>query len=294
MTTEASGAAHQQIGRVGVWDHRLAQEDAEFQDENREAAAELDALGYGAIWLGGSPRVARAVPLLAATRRITVATGILSVWNQPAAEVAQDVADLEPGAAERFLLGLGVSHAPITEGYTRPYAKMVDFLDGLDSAPVPVPPARRVLAALGPRMLGLSADRSAGAHPYLVTVEHVAQARAALGPGRLLAPELGVVLDPDLARGRATARAALSGYLRLPNYVDNWRRLGFTEEDFADGGSDALLEALFAIGDTADVRTRVAAYHEAGADHVAIQALRSDGALPREEWRRLARALPLN
>lgn len=288
-----SGAQQQDIGRVGVWNSRLSQGDSEFQGENREAAAELDELGYGAIWLGGSPRVARAVPLLAATRRITVATGILSVWNQPAAEVAQDIAALEGGAAERFLLGLGVSHAPITEGYAHPYAKMVEFLDGLDAAPAPVPAERRVLAALGPRMLELAAHRSAGAHPYLVTVEHVAQARAALGPGKLLAPELGVVLDSDLARARATARGALSMYLQLPNYVNNWRRLGFTDEDFADGGSNQLLDALFAIGDAADVRTRVAAYHEAGADHVALQALRSDGALPRAEWRELAAAIPL-
>ncbi|MEW1866389.1 LLM class F420-dependent oxidoreductase [Streptomyces sp. NPDC088194] len=289
-----SGAQQQDIGRVGVWNMRLGQGDSEFQGENREAAAELDELGYGAIWLGGSPPVASAVPLLAATRRITVATGILSVWNQPAAEVAQNIADLEAGAAERFLLGLGVSHAPITEGYAHPYAKMVEFLDGLDSAPAPVPAGRRVLAALGPRMLKLAADRSAGAHPYLVTVEHVAQARAALGPGKLLAPELGVVLDSDLGRARATARGALSMYLQLPNYVNNWRRLGFTEEDFADGGSNQLLDALFAIGDAADVRTRVAAYHEAGADHVAIQVLRPDTALPRAEWRELAAAMPLD
>ncbi|WP_435130850.1 LLM class F420-dependent oxidoreductase [Actinacidiphila sp. bgisy144] len=294
MTSQAPGTPQQNIGRVGVWAFQLSQDNAESPDENRAAAAELDELGYGAIWLGGSPRVARAVPLLAATRRITLATGILSVWNQPAEEVARDVAALEPGAAERFLLGLGVSHAPITEGYAHPYAKMVEFLDGLDSAPVPVPPARRVLAALGPRMLKLAADRSAGAHPYLVTVEHVAQARAALGPDRLLAPELGVVLDSDLVRARQTARAALAGYLQLPNYVNNWRRLGFTDEDFADGGSNALLEALFAIGDTVDVRTRVAAYHEAGADHVALQVLRPDGALPREEWRELAAVLPLS
>lgn len=290
MTQEAE----QGIGRVGVWSSRLSSDDPKLQDENREAAVELDELGYGAIWLGGSPGVARAVPLLAATRRISVATGILSIWNQTADEVAQDVAGLDPDQAGRFVLGLGVSHAPTTEGYARPYAKMVEFLDGLDSAATPVPPARRVLAALGPRMLTLAADRSAGAHPYLVTVEHVAQSRAALGPGRLLAPELGVILDPDRARAHATARAALAMYLRLPNYVNNWRRLGFTDEDFADGGSTRLLDALFAIGDTTAVRTRVAAFHEAGADHVTLQALRHDGALPREEWRELAAAMPLS
>jgi probable F420-dependent oxidoreductase len=290
--TQAS--QQQDIGRVGVWSGQLSRDGSEFQGENGEAAAELDELGYGAIWLGGSPRAARAVPLLAATKRITVATGILSIWNQPAQEVAQDIAGLDAGVAGRFLLGLGVSHAPITEGYARPYSKMVEFLDGLDAATVPVPPGRRVLAALGPRMITLAAERSGGTHPYLVTVEHVARSRAALGPGKLLAPELGVVLDSDLARARDTARAALSVYLQLPNYVNNWRRLGFTDEDFAGGGSRELLDALFVIGDAADVRTRVAAYHEAGADHVALQVLRADGALPRAEWRELAEAIPLS
>jgi probable F420-dependent oxidoreductase len=283
----------QNIGRVGVWSHQLSGADPARQDANREAAAELDALGFGALWLGGSPGVDRAVPLLDATRRITIATGILSIWNQPAPDVAREVADLDDEARARFILGLGVSHAPTTPGYARPYAKMVDFLDGLDAAGTPVPQERRVLAALGPKMLDLAAHRSAGAHPYLVTVEHVAQARAALGPDKLLAPELGVVLDPDLGRARETARAAVSNYLKLPNYTNNWRRLGFTDDDLAGGGSNRLLDALFAIGDTVAVRTRIAAFHEAGADHVALQVLRPDDALPLDEWRELARSIPL-
>jgi probable F420-dependent oxidoreductase len=283
----------ERIGRIGVWTTLLSRAEPQFREENAEAAAELDELGYGAIWLGGSPGVERAAPLLAATRRITVATGILSVWSKDAAEVAEEVAGLEPSDAERFLLGLGVSHGPSTPGYERPLEKMTAFLDGLDEAAQPVPAERRVLAALGPKMLELSARRSAGAHPYLVTVEHVAQSRAALGKGKLLAPELGVVLDSDRARARETARGELSRYLGLPNYTRNWLRLGFTEEDLAGGGSDALLDTLFVLGDTADVRTRVAAFYEAGADHVALQVIRRDGTLPRDEWRSLAQALPL-
>jgi probable F420-dependent oxidoreductase len=282
------------LGRVGVWSSLLSRADADVQGENREAAAELDALGYGAIWLGGSPGVDRALPLLDATGRITVATGILSVWRDEAADVAKDIAAMDDAANDRFILGLGVSHAPITPGYARPYAKMVEYLGELDAAPVPVPPEQRVLAALGPKMLKLAAERAGGAHPYLVTVEHVGQARAALGPDKLLAPELGVVLDSDLPRARATARAALSRYMQLPNYTNNWFRLGFTEQDLADGGSDRLLHALFALGDVDAIRARVAAFHEAGADHVALQALRDDSELPRTEWRELASALELS
>ena len=284
---------YSRIGRVGVWTTLLSRSEPEVQGENREAAAELDALGYGAVWLGGSPGVDRAVPVLDATGRIAVATGILSVWKDEAADVAKSVAALDAPARDRFLLGLGVSHAPTTPGYARPYAKMVSYLDALDAAPTPVPPARRVLAALGPKMLRLSADRAGGAHPYLVTLDHVVRARAALGPDRLLAPELGVVLDTDRDRARATARAALSMYLRFPNYTNNWLRLGFTERDLDGGGSDRLLDALFALGDADTVRARVTAFHEAGADHVALQVLRPDGLLPREEWRELASSLEL-
>jgi probable F420-dependent oxidoreductase len=156
-----------------------------------------------------------------------------------------------------------------------------------------VPRERRVLAALGPKMLKLAAERAAGAHPYLVTAEHVAQARAELGPDALLAPELGVVLDVDVDRGRQTARAALAGYLALPNYTRNWLRRGFTEQDIADGGSDRLVDALFAVGDVEVIRARVAAFHAAGADHVPLQVLTAGGALPRAQWRELAAALPL-
>jgi probable F420-dependent oxidoreductase len=291
---------YKQFGRVGIWSGALSRPDAGAQTANRDAAAELDELGYGVIWLGGSPLLEQALPILGATRRITVATGIASIWKQEAAAVAEGLVELDERDAERgersgerFLLGLGASHEAITPGYERPYSKMVAYLDELDAAPVPVPAHRRVLAALGPKMLKLAAERALGAHPYLVTTEHVAQARAELGPDPLLAPELGVVLDTDRARARQTARASLAGYLLLPNYTGNWLRRGFTEDDLADGGSDRLVEALFALGDLDAIRARVDAFHAAGADHVALQVLTADGGLPSTEWRELAAALPL-
>jgi probable F420-dependent oxidoreductase len=258
-------------------------------------AAELDTLGYGTLWLGGSPAVAHAAPLLGATSRITVATGILSIWEHEAADVAAQRAELERTHPGRFVLGLGVSHGHFTERYERPYAAMREYLSALDSAPDPVPAEARVLAALGPRMLALSRDRTAGAHPYLVTVEHTAQAREILGEHALLAPELKVVLDPDLDRARDTARDYLRFYLPMPNYTNNLLRLGFGEDDFRDGGSDRLVNAVFALGDADAIAERVTGFLAAGADHLAIQVVTDDPQhdLPRDAWRRLAETLPL-
>ncbi|MDG4821155.1 TIGR03620 family F420-dependent LLM class oxidoreductase [Asanoa sp. WMMD1127] len=253
----------------------------------RDAAAELEALGYGAIWIGGSPGVSAALPLLAATSRIVVATGILSVWQHDADAVAAAM----PG--DRFLLGLGVSHAPAVAGYRKPYEKMVDYLDALDAAARPVPAERRVLAALGPRMLRLAAARAAGAHPYLAPVEHTAAARETLGPGPLLAPEVNVVLEVDAERARRAARAHLVRYLELPNYTNNLRRYGFDDGDFASGGSDRVVDSLYLWGDEGRIRARVDEYLAAGADHVAVQVIRAEPdanpALP--EYRRLAAIL---
>jgi probable F420-dependent oxidoreductase len=188
----------------------------------------------------------------------------------------------------RFVLGLGVSHAKLADQYRRPYSALVAYLDALDAAGVPA--ERRVLAALGPKTLQLSADRAAGAIPYLVTPEHTAQAREILGEAPLLAPEFKVVPETDPTRARALAREALAMYLSLPNYTNSFLRLGFTEDDLADGGSDRLVDALYAWGDEDRIRDRVNAFHEAGADHVAIQVV-DDGprdGLQREAWRRLA------
>ncbi|MCO5992444.1 LLM class F420-dependent oxidoreductase [Actinoallomurus rhizosphaericola] len=280
------------VGRVGVWSIGLRNDDPSAANEIREAAAELEELGYGAIWLGGSPDVRHAVPLLEATSRIVVATGILNIWEHDAADVAdrqKAVSSAHPG---RFLLGLGASHATAVKDYAKPYSAMARYLDGLDAAGAP--PSERVLAALGPRMLELARDRTAGAHPYLVTPEHTERARQILGPDRLLAPEVKVVLDTDPGRARATARAHLGFYMQLPNYTNNLLRLGFTEDDVADGGSDRLVDAVVAWGDVEAVRRRVAAHRDAGADHATLQVLTGDrNGLPRAEWRELAAGLDL-
>ncbi len=280
------------LGRVGIWNVGLRDESPGAAGEIREAAAELESLGYGAVWLGGSPGVRHAVPLLEATSRLVVATGILSIWEYEAADVAAEQAALAGRFPGRFLLGLGASHAALAKDYSRPYSTMVDYLDRLDVEGNR--PSERVLAALGPRMLALSRDRTAGAHPYLINPEHTARAREVLGDGPLLAPEVKVAPDTDVSRAKDSARDHLALYLRLPNYVNNLRRLGFGDEDFADGGSDRLVDAIFAVGGMEAARERVAAHHEAGADHVVVQIISGDRrALHRPEWRDLAAALDL-
>ncbi|MEV0778346.1 LLM class F420-dependent oxidoreductase [Streptomyces sp. NPDC050428] len=283
------------FGRIGIWSSALHPSEPAGVAAVSAAVAELDALGYGTLWLGGSPSLDQVVPVLAATRRITVATGILSIWDRQAPVVAEQTARIQRDAAGRFVLGLGVSHGGFNPNYARPYSTMVGYLDALDAAPDPVPPSQRVLAALGPKMLKLAAERAAGAHPYLVTAEHTAEARATLGPHALLAPELTVVLDTDIDQARTVARGMLSMYLQLPNYTNNLLRLGFAASDFADGGSDRLLAALFALGDAETVRARVDEYTAAGADHLALQVLTGDRRkdLPLAEWRTLAEALEL-
>lgn len=294
MTSETTGTGST-FGRVGIWSSALhvSRVDDAGGKAIAEALAELDELGYGTVWVGGSPTPGDAAAVVAATRSITVATGILSIWNHTAEEVAAAVSAIDPDARRRFVLGLGVSHGPMVPQYAKPYSAMVDYLDALDAAEPSVGSGHRVLAALGPKMLELAADRSLGAHPYLVTTEHTAEARAALGPDALLAPELTVVLDTDLDRARTTARTMLGMYLQLPNYTANLLRLGFTEGDFEGGGSVRLLDALFALGDAEVVTRRTRKYLDAGADHVALQVLTADeggAGLPRAEWRELAEA----
>ncbi|MDO0927548.1 LLM class F420-dependent oxidoreductase [Streptomyces sp. TG1A-8] len=279
------------VGRHGVWSIGLRDEDPARRGEIGEAAAELEELGFGAAWLGGSSAARHAVPLLRATGTLVVGTSIQSIWQYGADASAAAFAEVDAAHPGRFVLGLGVSHAKLADQYRRPYSALVAYLDALDAAGVPA--GRRVLAALGPKTLGLSRDRAAGAVPYLVTPEHTAQAREVLGGAPLLAPELKVVLETDPARARSLARESLAPYLTLPNYTRTWLRLGFTEDDLAGGGSDRLIDALFAWGDEGRVRKRIDAFHEAGADHVALQIVQ-DGprdALPRQSWRRLAALL---
>lgn len=277
------------VGRIGIWNRSLHSVDPKT---GAEAAAELEELGYGAIWLGSNPGVEDAAPLLAATSRIVIATGILNIWQHSPAEVAAARAELDD--ADRFLLGLGASHAKLIKEYRKPYSAMVEYLDGLDAAESPVPPSARVLAALGPRMLELARDRTAGAHPYLVTPGSTQEARETLGAGPLLAPEAKVILLSDRERAHATAREALAPYLGMPNYTNNFKRFGFEDPDFENGGSDRLIDAIFVWGDHEKVRQGIEAFFEAGADHVAIQALAEDGSeLPRAEWRELSGLLEL-
>jgi len=280
---------------TGVWSAHLRYGDPAAV---AEAAAELDELGYRAIWVPdvGGDVLGSVEVLLKAAPAIGVATGILNVWMHEPAEVAARRASWSEEWQGRFTLGLGVSHAVLidmgTPGrYAKPYSKMVDYLDGLDAATPPFPVEARVLAALRPRMLGLARDRAAGAHPYFVPPEHVARAREALGSDGLIAAELAVVLDRDPSSARATARRHTATYVNLPNYTNNLRDFGFGDDDFADAGSDRLVDAIVAWGDEDAVAGRVKAMRDAGADHVCIQVIRPDEEMPRADWRELAPAL---
>jgi probable F420-dependent oxidoreductase len=258
-----------ELGKIGIWRHASGL--------GPEVLAEVEALGYGAVWVGGSPPgdLKAIEDILDATDHIAVATGILNVWKDDAATVGPSYHRVTRKHPGRFLLGLGIGHPEATQEYQKPYAKLVSYLDELDGLEVPA--EGRALAALGPRVLRLSAERSAGAHPYLVTPEHTRQAREILGAGPLLAPEQKVVLDTDPERARAIGRPRVRNpYLGLTNYLSSLRRLGWTDADFADGGSDALIDALVLHGDAQAIARGVTAHLDAGADHVAIQVLNSD------------------
>ncbi|MER6211193.1 LLM class F420-dependent oxidoreductase [Streptomyces sp. NPDC001642] len=291
MSSETPRNLKETVGRYGIWSVGLRNEDPARRGELAAAAAELEQLGFGTVWLGGSSAARHAVPLIEATSTLTVGTSIQSIWQYDAAESAADYAEVEAAHPGRFLLGLGVSHAKLADQYRRPYSALVAYLDALDTAGVPAD--RRLLAALGPKTLELARDRSAGSIPYLVTPEHTAKARAILGETPLLAPELKVVLETDPARARTVARDYLAMYLALPNYTNNFLRNGFTESDIANGGSDRLVDAVFAWGDESSIRARIDAFLAAGADHVALQIV--DGGsredLPRDAWRTLASLL---
>lgn len=280
---------------TGIWSAGLRYGDAGVI---AEAAAELDGLGYDAIWIPdvGGDVLGSVEHLLRAAPRIVVATGILNVWMHEPAEVARRRASWSDAWQRRFVLGLGVSHAPLIDHghpgrYQKPFSKMVEFLDALDTAEVPVPVDARVLAALRPRMLGLARDRAAGVHPYFVPAEHVAKAREILGPDAMIGVELAVVLDRDPSTARETARRHTATYVKFPNYTNNLRDFGFGDSDFAEKGSDRLVDAIVAWGNLDAIAQRVSAMRDAGADHVCIQVIRPDDELPRGDWRELAAAL---
>jgi probable F420-dependent oxidoreductase len=290
------------LGPVGVWTFALERRPVQ---EEREALAELETLGFPAVWIpegrGSKEILSHAALLLPATRRVVLATGIASIWaRDPVAMAtgARTLADAFPG---RFVLGIGVSHRTSVDRrgavrYERPYQRMVRYLDAMEGTRYPVRPVPEgppiVLAALGPRMLRLAAERTAGAHPYFVPVEHTAVAREVLGPEPFLGPEQAVVLDADPPRAREVAREYMSHYLKLENYSRNLLRLGWTEEDLAGGGSVRLVDALVGWGDADAIRRQVRAHLDAGADHVSIQVLVADPmAMPMPQLRELAPAL---
>lgn len=256
------------VGRYGVWT---------FGKVSPEQAVAIEKLGYGAVWIGGSPAgdLPFAEGILDATDTLQLATGIINVWTSPAEQSAETYHRLEKSHPGRFLLGIGIGHPEHTEEYRKPYDVLVEYLDALDAAGVPA--QRRVVAALGPKVLRLSRDRSAGAHPYLTTPEHTAEARKVLGEGVFLAPEHKVVLtdgSPEAAEAaRKVGRETVDFYLNLSNYLNNWRRLGFSEEDIAKPGSDKLIDAVVAHGTADAIAARLAEHVDAGADHVTIQVL---------------------
>ena len=289
-----------EIGRIGLWTGVL---DAHATSKAQEGAQRAEALGFKTLWIpeavGRDPMV-QAANLLAATTTLTIATGIANIYARDPMTMVSGTNCLAEAYPERFLLGLGVSHKHLVfnvrkHDYSKPLSYMKEYLDGMDAALfMAVGPAQkpsRVLAALGPKMLELSRDRADGAHPYFATPEHTKQASEILGEGKLLCPEQMVVLSTDPGEARSIARKAMAVYMRAPNYLNNLLRLGFGEEDFADGGSDRLVDAIVVWGTVDQIGVRVKAHHDAGATHVCLQALRADSALPLQEWEQLSALL---
>ncbi len=277
------------LKQLGVWsgtDTLSAADAAAF-------AKRVEAWGYGALWIPeaiGREVFSASAWLLANTSSLIVASGIANIYARDSLSSAAAQKGLNEQSGDRFLLGLGVSHIPFVQGvrqheYGKPVATMRAYLRGMADAPYKsVPPAsvpQTVLAALGPKMLELSGELADGAHPYNVTPEHTQQAREILGAGKLLCVEQGAILETNPAEARSLARQFLTLYMGLPNYVNNWRRLGFSDADFAGGGSDRLVDAVIAWGDESAIRARIEAHWQAGADHVCIQAIGAAG-LPDE------------
>jgi probable F420-dependent oxidoreductase len=289
-----------EIGKIGIWAFLDLVPSAESQD----AAREIEDLGFGALWIPeavGREIFTSSALLLAGTRSLVIATGIANVWARDAMAMANAQRTLCEAYPDRFLLGMGVSHQPMVStvrghDYNKPLTYMKGYLDAMDrsifAGAQPASEPRRVLAALHPKMLALAAERSWGSHPYFVTPDHTVRARAALGEGKLLAPEQAVLLETDPEKARAIARQHMAIYTGLPNYRRNILSLGFEESDFENGGSDRLVDAIVAWGDIDAVAERVKAHLDAGADHVCLQALTADmSEIPRGQWRELARGL---
>ena len=267
------------LGRLGVWRRH---------QPGPGIVPELEALGYDTFWLGSSPSLAQVRPYLEASEEITIATGILNIWQHEPADVAAQHAELARDFPGSFLLGIGVGHPEATSDYTRPLSAMRAFFDGLDAGGVPRD--EMIAAALGPKMLDLAAERSLGTHPYFTTPEHTRFARERVGPDAIVAPELAVVVETDPEQARKDARAYAATYLGLTNYTSNLLRYGFTEADIADGGSDRLIDAVIPHGSAEAIAEAVQAHYDAGADHVCLQPL-GHGPAPVEDYRALAAVL---
>jgi probable F420-dependent oxidoreductase len=267
------------LGRLGVWRRH---------QPGPAIVPELEALGYDTLWLGSSPSLAQARPYLEASEQITIATGILNIWQHEPADVAAQHAELARDFPGSFLLGIGVGHPEATSDYTKPLSAMRAFFDGLDAGGVPRD--EMIAAALGPKMLDLAAERSLGTHPYFTTPDHTRFARERVGPDAIVAPELAVVVETDPEQARKDARAYAALYLGLTNYTSNLLRFGFTEADVADGGSDRLIDAVIPHGSAEAIAEAVQAHYDAGADHVCLQPL-GHGPAPVEDYRALAEAL---
>jgi probable F420-dependent oxidoreductase len=275
-----------ELGEIGIWTSYRA-----IDERDAGQAAELvESLGYGALWLGGSPRLPTVRPLLDATERLTVATGIVNVWQYEPATLAAERAELAAEFPGRLLLGIGIGHPEATSDYSHPLTTMRRFFDGLDGAATPVPRDERCVAALGPRMLDLCADRSLGTLTYFTPVEHTRFARERVGENALVATELACVLDVDDDRARATARRYAELYLGLRNYTTNLLKFGFGEQDLAGGGSDRLIDAIVPHGTAEEIAAVARAHLNAGANHVCLQTVGISG-IPREQWTALAAAL---
>jgi probable F420-dependent oxidoreductase len=308
VTTGATGAEAEvdeqkmELGRVGIWSNQLNPLPV---TEFRDTVQEIDGLGFGALWAGesatGREAFSNAALTLSWTERMVVATGVASIWARDASATASAQRMLCESFPYRFLLGLGVSHDSQVKvrghEYDKPLPAMRAYLRGMDVQPAgplphpPVPPPR-VLAALGPGMLELARDHAQGAHPFLVPPEHTHMAREALGPGRILAPEQGILLEEDPDTARSVLRAEMKSRLGYPNYRHSLVRLGFTDDDFADGGSDALIDRMFAWGSVETIAARVEEHIAAGADHVALYVIRPRaGSALIDEWRELAALL---
>lgn len=288
------------IGRVGIWYGLI---DALPTPEAQRAAQLVEELGFGSLWVaeavGRDPFVSSAV-LLSATTTLPLATGIANIYARDPMTMAAGQKTLAEAFPGRFLLGIGVSHGHLVAGvrkhdWSKPYSYMVEYLDRMDKALFmargPEVDPGRILAALGPKMLELSATRANGSHPYFTTPDHTKIARDTMGDNALLAPEQMVVLETDPIEARRIARAGMKIYLGLPNYYNNLKRIGYDESDFADGGSDRLVDAIVAWGTDEQIAARVAEHHAAGADHVCVQVLQDGSAMPEQQWRRLADVL---